>query len=91
MRKFKENLIWIIIMIVCISILSCKTVSKEEAEAAFLKRNPDFTILSANVGEGDSGNVYYHFEFKKPNDDKIQKEIWLFVKQEDGTWKTNHK
>ena len=86
-----KKTILILLLIAFTSFVACKVISKEEAVEAFLKKNPGYTILYAAPGEGDESNVYYHFEYKKPNDDKVYKEIWLFMKEENGTWKSGHK
>lgn len=71
--------------------ISCGRLSQKNANEIFLSRNPTYTIVYSGPGEGWDEVVYYHFEFKKPNNEKIYKEIWCFVKQEDGTWKVTNR
>lgn len=53
----------------------------------FLERNPTYTIINSYTGEGWEGVANHHFEYKKPNDERIYKEVWTFVQQDNGTWK----
>ncbi len=80
---------------ICISIFliiafvstSCGNLSQESANSAFLKEHPTYTIVHSATGEGWEGVVNYHFDYKKPNDENVYKEVWTFVQQDDGTWK----
>ncbi len=85
MNKLSKNKFLILVLAITL-INACTTVSKKEAISEFLKRNPNYSVLFASPGEGNSDAVYYHFEFKKPSDEKVYKEIWLFIKQTDGNW-----
>ncbi len=66
---------------------SCGRLNQKTANETFLKENPTYTIVYSATGEGWDGVAYRHFEYKKPNDEKVYKEIWCFVQQHDGTWK----
>ncbi|MCC6826070.1 MAG: hypothetical protein IT172_10040 [Acidobacteria bacterium] len=56
-----------------------------------MKENPTYTIVLSETGEGWEGVAYHHFLYKKPNEDKVYKEIWCFVQQENGTWKVTNR
>lgn len=65
----------------------CGGLSRKEANEAFLKENPTYTVIHSDTGEGWEGVVNYHFVYRKPLDEKTYKEAWTFVQQNDGTWK----
>jgi hypothetical protein len=67
--------------------LSCGGLNAKRANQLFLERHPTYMIISSLPGEGWDDVVYYHFEFRKPSEQMIYKEIWGFVKQPDGNWK----
>jgi hypothetical protein len=67
--------------------VSCGTLSKKAANETFLKEYPTHTITHSDSGEGWEGVVNYHFKYKKPGDERIYKEVWTFVKQDDGIWR----
>ena len=82
------NCFRILLILVLITISSsCNTLSDKVADEAFLKENPTYSIVYSVTGEGWDGTEYRHIAFKKPNDEKIYKVIWTFVRQDDGTWK----
>jgi hypothetical protein len=50
----------------------------------FKAQNPTYQPLSATVGEGDGGAAYFHIKDKKPEDDRIYEQVWLYLRAEDG-------
>src|SRR5688572_27705357 len=89
-RTYKISLCFSILLFLVLISVSCVNIEKT-ANEAFLKEHPTYTITYSSTGEGWGGFVYYHFEYKKPNDEKVYKELWTFKQQDDGTWKgTNH-
>lgn len=83
----KKTLITSLLISLVLISTSCGRLSQRTANESFLKENPTYTIVSSETGEGWEGVAYHHFVYKKPDDEKVYKEIWCFVQQEDGTWK----
>lgn len=83
----KISLCFSIPLFLALGCVSCGTLSKKTANEAFLKKYPAYTITHSDTGEGWGGVVNYHFDYKKPDDEKIYKEAWTFVQQDDGTWR----
>jgi len=76
-----------VLILLAVVFSSCATVTEKTARERFLEENPEYTIIYAGAGEGWDGVVNYHYEFKKPGDEMIYKEIWTFVQQDNGEWK----
>lgn len=76
-----------ILLVLALVTISCGRLSQKTAHEMFLKRNPTYTIINSYTGEGWEGVANHHFEYKKPNDERIYKEVWTFVQQDNGTWK----
>lgn len=57
---------------------ACGAPKSEQVMTDFKNEHPEYTVLSTVVGEGDGGNASFHIKFKKPNDEKIYVEIWLY-------------
>lgn len=68
-------------------IVSCGRLNDRNARDIFLEKNPSYTIIHSETGEGWEGVAYHHFTYKKPDDRKIYKEMWCFVQEDDGTWR----
>jgi hypothetical protein len=85
--KFYKLFPTILLLGFTLNFISCGTVSQKSANEMFLKKNPTFVIVKSYPGEGWEDILYYHFEYKKPTDGRIYKEVWCFEKQDDGTWK----
>jgi len=49
-----------IILLIYLLLVSCSSPNEERVRNEFLAENPDYTVTSIYVGEGDSSNVYYH-------------------------------
>ncbi len=80
-----------LVMFSALIFISCGRLSKKTANEIFMKENPTYTIVLSETGEGWEGVAYHHFLYKKPNEDKVYKEIWCFVQQENGTWKVTNR
>jgi hypothetical protein len=87
-KKLKHY--FLVILLASVSI-SCGVLTNKVANEAFLKEHPTYTIVSSATGEGWDGVGYHHFSYKKPNDERIYKEIWCFEQQEDGAWKVTQR
>lgn len=74
-KTYKTFLYFLILLFVISVNVSCGKLSQKTAQETFLKENPTYTILSSETGEGWDGVEYHHFAFKKPNDEKIYKEV----------------
>jgi hypothetical protein len=85
----KNNLSAIIFLILVFA--SCGRLNQKSANEIFLSENPTYTIVYSAPGEGWDGVVYYHFEYKKPNDETVYKKIWCLEEQKDGTWKVTNR
>jgi len=67
-----------IILLIYLLLVSCSSPNEERVRNEFLAENPDYTVTSIYVGEGDSSNVYYHIRYKKPTDKKLYEDVWLY-------------
>jgi hypothetical protein len=70
---------------------SCGFPSEEQVKKDFKSANRTFEPISAIVGEGHGDAAYYHIRYKKPDDDKTYEQIWLYLRQDDGTFKITNK
>jgi hypothetical protein len=94
MKNIKSHKTYLCISVFLILILfsvSCGVLTNKTAREAFSKENPTYKIIHSYTGEGWDGVGYHHFEYKKPNDETVYKEMWCFVQQEDGNWKVTGK
>ena len=82
---------FLLIIIFTIFCFSCGFPSEQQVKNEFKSANPTYEPTSAIVGEGHGDAAYYHIEYKKPNDDKTYKQIWLYLRQDDGTFKITNK
>ena|SRR5688572_18437845 len=57
----------------------------ETVKTDFVDKYPDYQFIDCSVGEGDLVVAYVHVKFKKPEDDKIQQEVWQYW-DTDGGW-----
>lgn len=90
MKKIKTYKIYLcfpILLFLALVAVSCGNISQKTANETFLNEHPTYTIIHSDTGEGWEGVVNYHFEYKKPGDERVYKEAWTFVQQDDGTWK----
>jgi opacity protein-like surface antigen len=85
MKKF------LLIFALVIFCLSCGFPSEQQVKNDFKSANPTFEPISAIVGEGHGDAGYYHIKYKKPSDNKIYEQIWLYLRQDDGNFKITHK
>ncbi len=90
-KKYYNYLHLSLIILLVLVFTSCGRLSQKTADEMFLKEKPAYTIVSSETGEGWEGVAYHHFAYKKPNDDKVYKEVWCFVQQQDGTWKVTNR
>jgi hypothetical protein len=79
--------LFFILLLFALVAISCGTLSEKTANETFLREHPTYTIVFSGTGEGWDGVEYRHFQYKKPNDETVYKEIWCFVRQDDGTRK----
>lgn len=86
-KDYKLLLCFSMLLFLLIVSTSCGNISQKTANETFLTENPTYSIIRSDTGEGWEGVVNYHFEFKKPGDERTYKEAWTFVKQDDGSWK----
>jgi len=64
--------------------LACGFPSEEEIKQAFRNVHPTYAPISAVVGEGDGSAANYHIRYRKPNDNTIYEQVWLYLEQRDG-------
>ncbi len=81
------------LLIICLIAfsLSCGFPSEEEVKNDFKSANPTLEPISAIVGEGHGDAGYYHIRYRKPNDDRMYEQVWLYLRQDDGIFKITHK
>ena len=72
-------------------ILNCNNLSKEKVRNDFLMENPNSEIINIGPGEGDFDSVYYHIEYKRSKNSKIENVIWLYQKDNKGLWRLKNK
>jgi len=85
---FKNALLILAIAIFC---LACGFPSEQQVKNDFRSANPSFQPISAIVGEGHGDAAYYHIWYKKPDDDKVYEQVWLYLRQDDGNFKLTNK
>jgi hypothetical protein len=56
----------------------------------FRQAHSNFSVISANVGEGDANTVYYLIRYTKPNVAGVFRAEWMYQKV-DGNWTVQHK
>lgn len=71
--KLKHKIIALFLVIFLF--LACGFPSEEEVKNDFRKEYPNYSPISAIVGEGDGSAAYYHIRYKKPNDEKIYEQV----------------
>ena len=86
-RAYKIPLCFSLLLFLALVSISCGNLSQKAANETFLKENPTYTIIYSDSGEGWDGVVNYHFDYKKPGDERVYKDAWTFERQDDGTWK----
>ncbi len=86
-RTYLICLRFLMLFFLALVFTSCGRLSQKTADEMFLNEHPTYTIVYSATGEGWQGVAYHHFEYKKPADENIYKEVWAFVRQDDGTWK----
>lgn len=57
----------------------------EMVKTDFADKYPNYEFIDCGVGEGDLVVAYVHVRFKRPGDDKIQKEVWQYW-DTDSVW-----
>jgi len=57
----------------------------------FLKDNPTAIIVNVGPGEGDNDTVYYHIKYRKSSKETIFESVWMYQRDENGTWKVKLK
>ena len=90
-RTYKISLCFSIVLFLALVSVSCGRLSQRTMQEAFLRENPTYTILGSETGEGWDGVAYHHFVYRKPNDEKVHKEIWCFEQQDDNSWKVTQR
>jgi hypothetical protein len=73
------------------TVLSCGFPSEQQVKDDFREANPTYQPVSAIVGEGHGDAAYYHIRYRKPEDDYTYEQIWLYLRQNDGSIKLNSK
>jgi len=71
--------------------VSCGIPKESDVKTAFLQEHPSYTVLSVHVDEGDMFSVYFHIEYRKPQEEKIYGDIWLYMKDEKSDFKVHSK
>jgi len=79
------------VIILAAACLACGHPGEQKVRSDFHAENPAFQTISATVGEGHSDAAYYHIRYKKPDDDKIYEQVWLYIRQADGNFKLENK
>ncbi len=86
--NFMKKVLIILFLVLC---LSCGFPSESQVKKDFKSANPTFEPISAIVGEGHGDAAYYHIKYRKPNENKTYEQVWLYLRQDDGSIKITHK
>lgn len=68
---------------------SCSTMRRSDASAFFRDKYPTYELLSSETGEGWDGVVNYHFNYRKPDDEKVYEEACTFIREDNGSWRSS--
>ena len=82
---------YLLLAALLLSSASCGFPSDSQVIDEFKGQNPTYQALSATVGEGHGDAAYYHIKYKKPGDDRIYEQVWLYLRAEDGKIKLYNK
>lgn len=86
-RVYRAQLCLLVLFFLAFAFSACGRLSQKTANGIFLREHPTYTLVYSATGEGWEGVGYHHFEYKKPGDENVYKEVWTFVQQDDGNWK----
>jgi hypothetical protein len=70
----------ILISYILLLAVSCGMPSENDVKTSFLKEHPEYTVLDIHVDEGDFDEVYFHIKYRKPKEDKIYGDMWLYLR-----------
>lgn len=87
----KKVLITLGFVLILLGAISCGFPSENQVKQEFRDANPTLSPLSAIVGEGHGDAAYYHIRYKKQGDNRIYEQVWLYLRQNDNTFKVTHK
>jgi len=87
----QNNIRILICMWLFFLLFSCDSPSIQSVKNAFLKDNPTSEIIALKPVEGDSSTVYFEIRYREKGEEKEQKEVWQYFKNDDGKWVLNSK
>jgi hypothetical protein len=68
----------------------CERPAEKQVVRDFRQAHASYSVISANVGEGDADTMYYLIRYTKPNVAGVFRAEWMYQKV-DGNWAVRHK
>jgi hypothetical protein len=90
-QKFRHFMRATLLSLLFLLTISCGIPRESDVKIAFQQEHPSYNILDVHVDEGDMFSVYFHIVYRKPQEEKIHGEIWLYMKDEKGNYKLHSK
>ena len=73
---------FIAITIFVLLAISCGMPNESEVKASFLQEHPNYNVLDIHTDEGDFDEVYFHIVYRKPDEEKVYGDMWLYLRNE---------
>jgi hypothetical protein len=80
------KLLGLIVLLGALLLQGYEAPGASDVTAACKREYPGARVFSAVVGEGDADSAYYHIQYKLPADAQSREDVWLYLKQANGTW-----
>ena len=77
-------------LVVAMAFAGCGGPTEEMVREGFERENPAFTVVSAQVGEGDSQHAYMHIRYRRRGSETYCNAVWGY-RREDSHWVVFHK
>ena len=62
--------------------ISCGMPSENNVKTSFLQVHPNYNVLDIHTDEGDFDSVYFHIVYRKPGEEKVYGDMWLYLRNE---------
>ena len=77
-------------VMVAMALVGCRGPTEEMVREGFERENPSFTVVSAQVGEGDSEHAYMHITYRRRGSETYCNVEWTY-RREGSNWVVFHK
>lgn len=71
--------------------IGCGMPDKSAVKTSFLQEHPNYRVIDIHVDEGDFDSVYFHIVYRKPEEEKIYGDMWLYLRNKDREMKVFQK